>query len=65
MKTNIGDIDRIARVVVGGALLMLFFFGPRSALGLLGLIPIATAAVGYCPLYKMLGISTNPLEKDA
>jgi len=65
MNTNIGDIDRLVRFLAGGALLLLFFFGPHSYWALLGLIPLLTALVGFCPAYKLLGMSTNPLEKRA
>jgi hypothetical protein len=62
MKTNIGDIDRLVRVVAGCALLFLFFFGPKSYWALLGVIPIITGFVGYCPLYRVLGLSTCPFD---
>ncbi|MDH6260497.1 DUF2892 domain-containing protein [Bradyrhizobium sp. BR13661] len=58
MTRNIGTIDRIIRVVVGLAALSLVFIGPKSLWGLLGLIPLATAAIGWCPPYAMLGIKT-------
>jgi hypothetical protein len=58
MKSNIGSADRIIRVVIGlgiGALGIAF----RSWWGLLALIPLATAAIGTCPLYLPFGISTK------
>jgi hypothetical protein len=58
MKSNIGNVDRIIRIVIGlgiGALGIAF----RSWWGLLALIPLATAAVGTCPIYLPLGISTK------
>lgn len=60
MNRNIGSTDRNIRLVVGVALLSLAFFGPRTPLGYLGLIPILTALVNFCPLYALLGISTCP-----
>jgi len=60
MNRNIGNTDRSIRLVVGVALLTLAFFGPRTPLGYLGLIPILTALVSFCPLYALLGISTCP-----
>jgi Protein of unknown function (DUF2892) len=62
MTTNIGTIDRVARVVGGGALIALALLAPEtpySYLGWLGVIPIVTALVGYCPLYSILGLKTN------
>ncbi|MDY0029041.1 MAG: DUF2892 domain-containing protein [Pseudobdellovibrionaceae bacterium] len=60
MKQNVGKIDRIVRVVAGLALLSLFFVleGDAHYLGLIGLIPLATAAMGFCPLYCPLKLST-------
>lgn len=56
---NMGSIDRVVRVILGVVLLALFFAGPRMSWGLLGLIPLATAAIGFCPLYTLLGIRTR------
>lgn len=56
--TNEGKIDRIARVFLGAVLLSLVFVGPQTPWGLLGLIPLATGSVGFCPLYRLLGIDT-------
>ncbi len=60
MKQNVGKIDKIVRVVVGLALLSLLFIleGDARWWGLVGLIPLGTAAIGFCPLYPVLGIST-------
>jgi hypothetical protein len=58
MTRNIGTIDRLVRVAVGLAILSLYFLGPQSNWALLGLIPLVTAFVGWCPPYSMLGIST-------
>jgi hypothetical protein len=58
IRNNIGAIDRVIRVVVGLAVLSLVVTGPHTLWGLLGLVPLLTAAVGWCPPYAMLGIST-------
>jgi hypothetical protein len=60
MKKNIHDYERIGRVVGGAALASLAFWGPRKAGFLAFLVPVATGAVGTCPLYSALGISTRP-----
>ena len=52
--------DRILRSVVGVGLLSLTFVGPHTPWGLLGLVPLLTGLVGFCPLYRMLGVSTCP-----
>jgi Inner membrane protein YgaP-like, transmembrane domain len=58
MTRNIGAVDRVIRIVVGLAVLSLVFVGPQTLWGLLGLVPLLTALVGWCPPYAMLGIST-------
>ena len=59
MHRNIGNVDRMIRIVLGLVLLSLVFVGPRTAWGYLGLLPLGTALVGYCPLYGLLRTSTN------
>jgi hypothetical protein len=58
MNRNISTTDRILRIVVGALLLSLVFVGPQSALGYIGLIPLVTAFIGFCPAYRLLGICT-------
>ena len=64
MKTNEGCMDRIIRVIVGLAVLSLAFIGPQSAWGYLGLIPLVTGLVGWCPLYSVFGLNTCPMKKS-
>jgi len=59
-STNIHPIERIIRAVVGLGILSLVVVGPKSYWGLLGLVPLATAILGWCPPYALLGISTCP-----
>ncbi len=58
MKKNIGSIERIIRVVVGAAIVSLAFVGPQTPWAYLGIIPILTGVIGWCPPYSLLGIST-------
>ncbi len=58
MKTNIQNVERIIRVVVGLILLSLVFVGPRTEWGWIGVVPLATGLIGWCPPYQLLGIST-------
>lgn len=58
MRTNIGTLDRILRVVIGVVLLALAFVGPQTPWGFIGIIPLATALIGFCPAYRLLGIRT-------
>jgi len=60
MNRNEGTLDRTIRIVLGLALLALVFVGPRSWLGLVGLVPLLTGVVGFCPLYRLIGIRTSP-----
>ncbi|MFO7264423.1 MAG: DUF2892 domain-containing protein [Bacillota bacterium] len=65
MDRNVGTADRWIRVVVGLALLsmLLFVEGNLKWLGLIGLIPLLTAAVKWCPLYTLFGIRTCPKDR--
>lgn len=58
MKTNEGKVDRVVRIIVGLILLSLVFIGPQTLGGLVGLVPLLTGVVGFCPLYKVLGFNT-------
>jgi hypothetical protein len=58
LATNEHPIDRILRVGMGLGLLALAVVGPKTPLGYLGIIPLATGLLGSCPLYTVLGIST-------
>lgn len=55
---NVGTVDRILRAVVGLVLLALVVVGPQTPWGLIGLVPLATAFVRFCPAYSLLGIKT-------
>lgn len=59
MKRNIGDLDRAIRLVVGLVLIALVFVGPKTPWGWIGVIPLLTALVGWCPPYALLGINTR------
>ena len=63
MIRNEGTIDRSARILLGLILLSLTVIGPQTMWGLVGLVPLLTGLVGYCPLYQVLGLSTCPLKK--
>jgi hypothetical protein len=60
---NEGTIDRAVRVVIGLILLSLVFIGPKTAWGWIGIIPIITGAIGYCPAYSLFGFSTCPMKR--
>lgn len=58
MKKNVGGVDRITRVVAGFGILSLAFIGPQSPWAYLGLVPLLTGIVGWCPPYQIMGFST-------
>ena len=58
MTKNIGLVDRVLRIIIGLVVLSLIFWGPKSYWGLLGIIPLGTALIGWCPPYSLLGVST-------
>ena len=63
MKSNVGGIDRILRVALGLVLIGLAATGTVGVWGWIGIVPLATAAMGFCPLYTVLGFSTCPISK--
>ena len=63
MKVNEGTLDRAVRVIAGLVLLGLAFTGAIGAWGYIGIVPLLTGALGMCPLYTILGISTCPVKR--
>ena len=59
MNRNVGALDRGLRVVLGIVLIALVFVGPQTPWGWIGVIPLGTALVGFCPAYRLLGICTS------
>lgn len=58
MKANVGGIDRILRIVLGLVLIGLTLSGTIGVWGWLGVVPLATGFISFCPLYPLLGINT-------
>lgn len=58
MIKNMGGIDRVARIVGGLVLLSLVFVGPQTPLGWIGVVPLVTALIGWCPAYTLFGFKT-------
>jgi Protein of unknown function (DUF2892) len=63
MKSNVGGIDRVLRIIVGAALVVLAATGTVGAWGYVGLLPLLTGLMGWCGLYTLLGKSTCPMKK--
>ncbi|MDE2383122.1 MAG: DUF2892 domain-containing protein [Alphaproteobacteria bacterium] len=62
MNANVGSLDRVVRVVLGLALVAWAIWGTDAwhMVGWAGLILIATAAISWCPIYRVIGASTCP-----
>ncbi len=58
MTQNIGNIERVIRAIIGSVFIALVFVGPQTTWGWLGVIPLATAMIGWCPPYAIFGINT-------
>ena len=65
MKKNMGKIDKTLRIIAGLVLLSLVFIGPQTPWGWIGIIPLATSLVGWCPLYVPFKWSTIKGEKSS
>lgn len=65
LPRNEHPVERGLRIVVGLALLSLFFVGPKTPWGLLGIVPILTGSLGSCPVYTLFGISTCPTKSPS
>lgn len=63
MKTNVGGIDRILRVVLGLVLIALAATGTVGVWGWIGVVPLVTGLFSFCPLYSILGMNTCPMKK--
>ncbi len=63
MKLNVGSLDRALRIVAGVALIGLTVAGTIGAWGWIGVVPLATGLVGFCPVYPLLGMNTCSMKK--
>ncbi len=65
MPKNIGNIERIVRILVGLALIAIVFVGPQTNWGWIGVVPLLTGLIGWCPPYQLLGINTCSVKKSS
>ncbi|QIG55466.1 DUF2892 domain-containing protein [Altererythrobacter sp. BO-6] len=63
MSVNVGNMDRILRLVVGLALIAMVFVGPQTPWGWIGLVPLLTGLTRRCPAYSIFGLSTCQRRK--
>jgi len=59
MKQNVGGVDKIIRIVVGVALITLTAMGKLPVWGWIGVVPLVTGLVGWCPVYTPMGINSK------
>jgi len=64
MKQNVGNIDRVLRIVGGAALIILAAMGTIGWWGYIGIVPIFTGLTRWCPVYIPLGLNTGAPDKD-
>jgi len=67
LKKNVGNLDRIVRLVLGVVLLGAFFAMPDASYRwflLIGVVPLVTSLMGSCPLYTVFGLSTCPMKRQ-
>ncbi|CAO1664243.1 DUF2892 domain-containing protein [Halomonas sp. HAL1] len=58
MSRNVGGIDKILRILIGIALIVLALTGTIGVWGWVGVLPLATGLFNFCPAYKLIGINT-------
>jgi hypothetical protein len=61
MKANVGGIDRILRIVLGAVLVLWAILG-GPVWAWIGIVPLATGLIKFCPLYPLLGMNTCPMS---
>ena len=64
MTKNIGSLDRILRIVIGAALIAATLMGAIGVWGWIGVVPLATALMGWCPPYAIFGINTCKTKSE-
>lgn len=65
MKANVGGIDKVVRIGAGVILIGLAVAGIGAPWTWIGVVPLATGLVGWCPLYRLVGVNTCPVDKRA
>ena len=65
MTKNVGGTDRALRIIAGLALIGLTLTEAIGWWGWIGIVPLGTALIGFCPLYSLLGLNTCPADRRA
>ncbi len=64
MKANVGGIDKVLRIAVGLGLIGATVAGVLPVWGYIGIVPLATGLIGWCPAYPLLGMNTCGMKKE-
>lgn len=64
MKSNVGGMDKIVRIVAGLVLIALAIMGIGAPWTYIGVVPLVTGLMGWCPAYTLLGMNTCPVSKN-
>lgn len=64
MKANVGTVDKVVRIIAGLAIIG-WGVATGSWLGAIGIVPLATALMGFCPAYSLIGVNTCGSKKPA
>lgn len=62
-KSNVGGIDRLLRIALGAALIVLTVMGKLPVWGWVGVVPLLTGLFSTCPLYSLIGVNTCPIKR--
>jgi len=65
MKANVGGIDKILRIAVGISLIAMAYMNVVGVWGYIGVVPLLTGLIGWCPVYPLLGFSSCPMKKNS
>lgn len=65
MNSNVGSVDKVVRIIIALVLFSLYFVleGNLRYLAVIGFIPLLTAFISWCPIYKIFGLNTCPLKR--
>jgi membrane-associated protease RseP (regulator of RpoE activity) len=63
MKSNVGGMDKLLRIVAGLVLIVLAATGMVGVWGWIGVVPLVTGLFNFCPVYSLLGMNTCPMKK--
>lgn len=63
MEINVGKTDRLIRIVIGAALIILSLTGIIGLWGWIGIVPLLSGVFARCPLYNMIGLNTHDKSK--